>query len=61
MNWRCIFGHKLDRVAPLYSRCSRCGQGFFTDYFASRALGRSVRVKVSSAELQRAALAKVRP
>jgi hypothetical protein len=53
MNWRCWFGHRLHRVAPLYSQCVRCEQGFFTDYFASRELGRTVRIKVSAAELQR--------
>jgi hypothetical protein len=54
MNWRCLFGHSLHRVAPLYSKCVRCEQGFFTDYFASHALGRPVRIKVDKAELQRA-------
>jgi hypothetical protein len=52
MNWRCFFGHSLDRVAPLYSRCAKCGQGFFTDYFESRARGRVVRFKVSQKELE---------
>lgn len=54
MNLRCLFGHAIQRVAPLYSQCARCQQGFFTDYFESRAAGRAVRIKVDAAELQRA-------
>jgi hypothetical protein len=52
VNWRCIFGHRLERVAPLYSRCGNCGQAFFTDYFASRECGRAVRIKVSQKEIE---------
>jgi len=54
MNWRCLFGHDLDRVAPLYSQCARCGQGFYTDYFESHAAGRPIRLKVDADEIARA-------
>ena len=59
MSWRCVFvGHSLDRIAPLYARCDRCKQAFFTDYFESVAQGRCVRIKVSDAEAARAVAGK---
>lgn len=47
----CLLGyHELDRVAPLCNECQNCGQGFITDYFASRDQNRIVRIPVPRAE-----------
>lgn len=50
MNLRCLFGHRLTSVEPLYTRCVWCDAAFFTDYFASVEQGRTVRIRVRNPE-----------